>query len=154
MKNLKCLLATIVISLIFHMPGVMAQDSDMGLGKLSAADESRYREILARPIDPSWLNLKKIQLYKEKQVAAAMLGDYKGREEDLIEWAKIDIDGKWNLRGYLSGIGKFEESVKVGNEIISLEKYPPSAARIRSYVAMDYLGINESTKAEELFQSA
>jgi len=136
------------------MPGVMAQDSDMGLGKLSAADESRYREILARPIDPSWLNLKKIQLYKEKQVAAAMLGDYKGREEDLIEWAKIDIDGKWNLRGYLSGIGKFEESVKVGNEIISLEKYPPSAARIRSYVAMDYLGINEFTKAEELFQSA
>ena len=84
MKHLKCLLATLVISLICHMPSVMAQDSDMGLGKLSAADESSYREILARPIDPSWLNLKKIQLYKEKQVAAAMLGDYQGREKDFI----------------------------------------------------------------------
>jgi CHAT domain-containing protein len=109
---------------------------------------------LAIPTDPSWLNLKKIQSYKEKQVAAAMLGDYQGREENLIEWSKIDIDGKWNLRGYLSGIGKFEESVNVGNEIISLTKYPPSAARIRSYVAMDYLSINNISKAEELFKSA
>ena len=131
-----------------------AQDSEMGLAKLSVADESRYREILARPIDPSWLNLKKIQLYKEKQVAAAMLGDFTGREENLIEWAKIDIDGKWNLRGYLSALGRFDESVKIGNEVISAERFPPSAARIRSYVAMDYLNINDIAKAEELFESA
>ena len=109
-----------------------AQDFDTGLAKLSAVDESRYREILARPVDPSWLNLKKIQLYKEKQVAAAMLGDYQGREENLLEWAKIDIDGKWNLRGYLSALGRFDESVKIGNEVILLERFPPSAARIRS----------------------
>ena len=144
----------IAFSTVFINSLSFAQDSDMGLAKLSAADESRYREILARPIDPSWLNLKKIQLYKEKQVAAAMLGDFTGREENLTEWAKIDIDGKWNLRGYLSGIGRFDESVKVGNEIISAERFPPSAARIRSYVAMDYLSINDITMAEELFQSA
>jgi hypothetical protein len=49
------------------MPSVMAQDSDMGLAKLSAADESRYREILSRTVDPSWLNLKKIQSYKKNK---------------------------------------------------------------------------------------
>jgi hypothetical protein len=59
MKHLKYLLGFAVLSLIFHMPSVMAQDSEMGLAKLSAADESRYREILAIPTDPSWLNLKK-----------------------------------------------------------------------------------------------
>ena len=124
------------------------------MAKLSSEDENRYREILSRPVDPSWLNLKKIQLYKEKQVAAAMLGDFQGREENLVEWSKIDIDGKWNLRGYLSSVGRFEESVKIGNEIISAERFPPSAARIRSYVAMDYLGINDINRAEELFKSA
>ena len=132
----------------------MAQDSEMGLAKLSAQDESRYREILARPVDPGWLNIKKSQLFREKSVAASMLGDYQGREENLIEWAKIDIDGKWQLRNFLSGLGRFEESVKVGNEVIAAEKYAPSAARARANVAMDYLNINDFSKAEELFNSA
>ena len=66
MKHLKCLLATLVISFIFHMPSVMAQDSDMGLGKLSAADEKRYREILEKPIDLGALNTTRINSYKEE----------------------------------------------------------------------------------------
>ena len=61
----KFLLAfALAVSALFFSSTSFAQDSEMGLAKLSAADESRYREILNRTVDPSWLNLKKIQLYK------------------------------------------------------------------------------------------
>ena len=39
-----------VSALFFNAPS-FAQDSEMGLAKLSAADEKRYREILKNPID-------------------------------------------------------------------------------------------------------
>ncbi len=155
MNYLKHLLYFIfAFNLVFHSPSLIAQDDETSLAKLSPAEESRYREILAKPIDQSLLIINKIQLYREKNTAAVMLQDFQSREENLKEWAKIDNDGKWNLRGYLSGAGRFEDSVKIGNEIISFTRYPPAAARIRSYVAMDYLSINDFSKAEELLQAA
>ena len=119
MKHLKYLLGFAVLSLILHMPSVMAQDSEMGLAKLSAADENRYREILEKPIDENQLNLKKIDAYKEKEHAFTMLGEDKGREENLIAWSKIDPDGKWSLRAYWGAMGKYEEAIRIGNEIIN-----------------------------------
>ena len=96
---LKFLLAFVlaVSALFFNAPS-FAQDSEMGLAKLSAADEKRYREILETPIDENQLNLKKIDAYKEKENAFLMLGEHKGREENLVAWSKIDPDGKWSLR--------------------------------------------------------
>ena len=131
-----------------------AQDSEMGLAKLSAADESRYREILDKPIDENQLNLKKIDAYKEKEQAFNMLGEDKGREANLIAWSKIDPDGKWSLRGYWALMGKYEDAIKIGNEIINESKFPPSSARIRLYMAVDYLQTNQIDKAKELIDKA
>ena len=75
--------ALAVSALFFSVPS-FAQDSEMGLAKLSAADEKRYREILEKPIDESQLNLKKIDAYKEKENAYLMLGETAGREENLV----------------------------------------------------------------------
>ena len=61
MKYLKHFLYFIfALNLAFHSPNLMAQDSDMGLTKLSTEEEKRYREILDRPIDSSALNSSKI----------------------------------------------------------------------------------------------
>ena len=131
MKSRKILvLFGLVLNLAICSQNSIAQDIDTGFSKLSHQDERRYREILDKPVDPGWLNIKKILLYKEKRVAAEMLGDRQGLEENLREWAQIDIDGKWNLRSYLSSMGRFEESVKVGYEVIEYERFPPAAARI------------------------
>ena len=155
MKSRKILvLVGLTLNLMLCSQNSVAQDIDTGFSKLSHQDERRYREILDKPVDAGWLNIKKILLYKEKRVAAEMLGDRQGLEENLREWAQIDIDGKWNLRSYLSSMGRFEESVKVGYEVIEYEKFPPAAARIRSYVALDYLNINDVKKAEELLRGA
>jgi len=146
MRHLNYLLVSAVLSFIFYTPSVIAQDSEMGLAKLSAQDEKRYRDILATPIDDSQLNLKKIDAHKEKENAFSMLGEDKGREENLIAWSKIDPDGKWSLRGYWALMGKFEDAIKVGNEIINESKFPPSAARIRIFMALDYLQTNQIDK--------
>ena len=101
----------------------MAQDSEMGLTKLSTEEEKRYREILEKPIDENQLNLKKIDAYKEKENAFLMLGETAGREANLIAWSKIDPDGKWSLRAYWGLMGKYEDSIRIGNEIINESKF-------------------------------
>ena len=56
---LKFLLAFVLaVSALFFSATSFAQDAEMGLAKLSAADEKRYREILEQPIDENQLNLK------------------------------------------------------------------------------------------------
>ena len=154
MKQLKHLLYILILGFAFHMPILLAQDADIGLAKLSAADEKRYREILEKPIDASALNTTKIQLYKEKQVASAMLGATQSTEEILKEWSKIDITGKWSLREFYSSAGRFEEAISTGNEILNAERFPPFSARMKSYIANDYLNANQLDKAEEFFSAA
>ena len=131
-----------------------AQDGELGLSKLSAEDEKRYREIVSKPIDESQLNLKKIAAYKEKEQAFIMLGENNGREENMIAWSKIDPDAKWSLRQYWSVMGRFEEAFKIGNEIIAESRFPPSAVRMRTYMAHDYLLTNQIDKAKELLDKA
>ena len=78
MKYLKHFLYFIfALNLAFHTPNLTAQDSEMGLTKLSTEEEKRYREILDKPIDENQLNLKKIDAYKEKENAFLMLGEFK-----------------------------------------------------------------------------
>jgi len=87
------LVFALAVSALFFSAPSFAQDSEMGLAKLSAADEKRYQEILEKPIDENQLNLKKIDAYKEKENAFLMLGETAGREANLIAWSKIDPDG-------------------------------------------------------------
>ena len=77
---LKFLLAFVLaVSALFFTATSFAQDSEMGLAKLSAADEKRYREILEKPIDLGALNTTRINSYKEKENAYLMLGETAGR---------------------------------------------------------------------------
>ena len=110
MKYLKHFLYFIfALNLAFQSPNLMAQDSEMGLTKLSTEEEKRYREILDKPIDSSALNSTKINSYIEKDNASHILGELKLREANLIEWAKIDAEGKANLRTFYSFAGNYEE---------------------------------------------
>ena len=146
MRHLNYLLVSAVLSFIFYTPSVIAQDSEMGLAKLSAQDEKRYRDILATPIDENQLNLKKIAAYKEKDQAYVMLGENAGREENLLAWAKIDPDAKWSLRQYWSVMGRFDEAFKKGYEILNESKFPPSAIRMPAHMAHNYLLTNQIDK--------
>ena len=86
MKHLKHLLYFIfAFNLVFYSSSLFAQEEEITLSKLSAADESRYREILAKPIDKSWLNKEKIQLFRQKHAASIMLSENAGKEENLLE---------------------------------------------------------------------
>ena len=143
-----------IVSLSVGISAANAQDVEAGLSQLTEEQEKNYREILDKPVDPNLLNSGKIQLYKQKQVAAAMLGVTQSTEENLKEWSKLDIAGKWSLREFYSAAGRFEEAISVGNEVISVEKFPPFSARMRSYVATDYLNANQLDKADELFVAA
>jgi len=144
----------LVCGLLFQTAVSFAQDAEVGLAKLSAQDEKRYRDILATPIDESQLNLKKIAAHKEKEHAFNMLGENSGREENLLVWSKIDPDGKWSLRQFWSMMGKFDDAFRIGNEIINESRFPPSAVRIRVYMAHDYLLTNQIDKAKELLDKA
>jgi CHAT domain-containing protein len=148
------LVFALAVSALFFSSTSFAQDSEMGLAKLSAADEKRYREILSKPVDAGALNTTRINAYKEKENAYLMLGETAGREENLVAWAKIEHDGKWSLRNYLTVMGRFEEALKVGNEIISEAKFVNGQVRIRAYVAHDYLLTNQIDKAKELLDKA
>ena len=151
----KFLLAfALAVSALFFSATSFAQDYEMGLAKLSAADEKRYREILEKPIDESQLNLKKIDAYKEKENAYLMLGETAGREENLVAWAKIDIAGKWSLRHYLTTMGRYEEAIKVAREIINETRFAGPLIRIRGYMGQDYLLTNQIDKAKELLEEA
>lgn len=113
-------------------------DSD-GPGAMSEAERQKWQAILAQPIDANALNTTRNTLHRQKDLAAFKLGDAVAREANLREWAKIEEEGRWGLRGFLSGTEKREEAYVIGKELIQTVKWPPSAARIRLHVAMDYL---------------
>lgn len=113
-------------------------DAD-GPGAMSETERQKWQAVLAQPIDPNALNTTRNTLYRQKDLAAFKLGDVVAREANLREWAKIEEEGRWGLRGFLSGTEKREEAYAIGKELIQTVKWPPSAARIRLHVAMDYL---------------
>jgi CHAT domain-containing protein len=51
-------------------------------------------------------------------------------------------------------MGKFDDAFRIGNEIINESRFPPSAVRIRVYMAHDYLLTNQIDKAKELLDKA
>jgi CHAT domain-containing protein len=159
MKYLKHFLYFIfALNLAFHSSNLMAQDSDMGLTKLSTEEEKRYREILDKPIDSSALNSTKINSYIEKDNASHILGELKLREANLIEWAKIDAEGKANLRTFYSFAGNYEESIKLASELLKEPdrrfQFLPTRVRNLAYMAGDMIAINDLTRASETLKIA
>ena len=125
--------------------------------KLSNEEELRLRNIVEAPVDLTSMNLKLIQVYKEKELAAFLLKDRKANEQILREWLKIsgdDVTPKAKLRDLLWSIGEREESIKFGEECIAQAKWPNQ--KISSRVSLAYLYLQERnlTKVKELINKS
>ena len=135
-----------------------AQDAQISLGQLSREDEQKYQQILNTPVDPNTLNRTKINLFSQKDLAAIMLGNTNKREEILKDWSKLDDEGKLNLRKFYSAMGRFEEAIKVTDELLNSKDprfaWVANRSRILSMQATDYLAINQFDKAEEFIKEA
>jgi hypothetical protein len=60
---------------------------------LDQAERQRLQAILDAEIDQGQLNSKKIEQHKQKEIAAATLGDFSAREKNLRAWMQIDQRG-------------------------------------------------------------
>lgn len=128
-----------IVLLGFTAGMVHAQIEADGPSGMAEGERQRWQTILAQPVDANALNTSRTLLYRQKDLAAFKLGDAVAREIILREWAQFDEEGRWGLRGFLSGTEKREEAYVIGNNLIQTIKWPPSAARIRLHVATDYL---------------
>lgn len=154
MKHLKKFIHIIfALSLIFHLPSLIAQDSEMGLLKLSKQDEEKYRKIIDDPIGQSLLNSEKIDLFIKKEVAAITLGDEVFREKNLLEWIKIDVTAKIALHRLYSRVGRHEDAVRIGLELLKDPapemQFGATKARNYCYLADHYMRMNDLPKANE-----
>ena len=131
-----------------------AQNLDQAGIRLSPEERERMQAILDKPIDPGALNTTRTLIYRQKDLAAFKLGQNGIREQNLREWAKFDVEGQWSLRGFLSGTEKRAEAFELGHKMIQSERWPPSAIRLRVYVAMDYLDDNNIPQAARLMDEA
>ena len=131
-----------------------AQNLDQAGVRLSPEERERLQAILDKPIDPGSLNTTRTLIYRQKDLAAFKLGLNAIREQNLREWAKFDVEGQWSLRGFLSGTEKRAEAFELGHRMIQSERWPPSAIRLRVYVAMDYLDDNNLPQTVRLMDEA
>ena len=131
-----------------------AQFDDAPPIKVDQAERQRLQAILDAEIDQGQLNSKKIEQHKQKEIAAATLGDFAAREKNLRAWMQIDQEGAWVLRSVLSNTERRAEAYEIGLSIIQKEKQPVVAARMKLYVASDYVEDNELAKAAELISQA
>lgn len=134
---------------------VQAQSFDEAGVRLSPQERERLQQILDKPVDPNSLFSSRTEVYRQKDLAAFKLGDALKREENLREWAKSDpMEAKWGLMGLLMGTEKRAEAFQVGQELIQLQKWPPSAVRIRLQVANEYLNDSNIKEAGRLLSEA
>ncbi len=131
-----------------------AQQADGAAVQLSGAEAQRLREIVAAPIDPQALLASKVEQLKLKDAAAWRLGDVVALEQILREWAAIDPNARWRLRDFLAGTDKRAEAYAIGHELVREIKYPPSAVRIRSTLALNYIDDSQLQKAKALIDEA
>lgn len=122
--------------------------------KLDPAEAQRLRQVLDTEIDQSQLNSTKIEQHKKKELAAIALGDGAAREKNLREWMSIEEEGAWILRSYLANTERRAESYEIGHDLIRKIKWPPSGARMRIYVAENYVEDSNLKQAEVLLSEA
>jgi len=143
-----------LVLFFFNASAAYAQDDAEVMVRLTPEQEKTFREVLAKPIDQTTLYTTQAVAYKEKIRAAMMLGESSQQEENLLAWSRIDPDGLWNLRSFYTEMGRHDKAIAVAQQIIPSTTFPPSAARIRVYMAMNYLSINDTAKAKTLFEEA
>ena len=131
-----------------------AQDDEGQRLQLPADEVARLRTIIDTPIDPNMLKERKIELYRLKESAAWKLGEIQLREQFLREFAEVSDDGKWTLRDFLAGTEKRDEAYQIGLELIKTMKWPPSAVRIRTTVALNYIDDSRLKEANALLTEA
>lgn len=159
MKTLNLLRTLLVVlGIFFSTLLVFAQDVDLGLTQLSEAQTETYQEILRKPFDPNDAVKNKIALHIEKDNAAHLLGELKAREQNLFEWSKIDAEGKTNLRTFYSMVGRYDESIKLAQELLKdpdrRMQFLPSQIRNLAYMARDLIEINELGRAADTLKTA
>ena len=121
---------------------------------LQPAEIQRLRDILNTEIDPNQLNSKKIEQFKQKELAAVKLGDMAAREKNLREWMKVEEEGAWILRSYLAGTERRAEAYELGHEIMAKASWPPVKARMGIFVAENYVEDGDLTRASSLLSNA
>jgi CHAT domain-containing protein len=125
--------------------------------KLSKEEETRLRVIVEAPVDLNSMNLKLIQIYKEKELASFLLKDRKANEQILRDWLKIspaDLEPKGKLRDLLWAKGDREASLKLGEECITESKWPSQKVGNRASLAYLYLQERNLAKAKELINKS
>ena len=124
--------------------------------KLPEQEIARLRAVLDQPVDPNALKATRVQAYKLKHGAAWKLGDIAKQEEVLREWAQMDtdIDPRWRLMSFLFFSTKRQEAFQLGQELVKEIKYAPSAVRIRSALADQYMHESNLKQAGALLSDA
>lgn len=148
------LLKRLIVGSMFMAQFAFAQSVGDTALTLSEQEITKLRAVLDAPIDPNALSSQKIEAYKEKDGAAWRLGDQVKQEEVLRAWAQVDPGARWRLRDFLSGTPKRAEAYQIGHELIKEVKYPPSAVRIRSTLAINYLDDSNLKQASALIEEA
>ena len=132
----------------------VAQQADGAALQLPEQEQQRLRELIDKPVDANALLATRVELYKLKDAAAWRLGDMVAQEQILREWAAIDPNARWRLRDFLSFTDKRAEAYAIGHELIREIRYAPSAVRIRTTVANNYIDDSNLKKAGELLDEA
>lgn len=133
---------------------VWAQQADGAAVQLSEQETARLREVLQKPIDPGALLASQIEQYKLKDAAAWRLGDVVALEQILREWAAVDPNARWRLRDFLAGTDKRAEAYAIGYTLIAELRYPPSAVRMRTTLALNHIDDSQLDKAKVLLDEA
>ncbi len=154
-KKITCCLAKLLMVWVCWAGGLAsAQEETQQALKLSEQEVARLKAILDAPIDPNGLKANVVEAYKQKDTAAWKLGDMGRRESILREWAAMDPNARWALRGFLSQTEKRAEAYELGQELVRQMKWPPDAVRLRSELARDYMNDSNLKQATALIEDA
>ena len=138
-----------------------AQFEDNSDRVLSEQETQRLTEVLNQPVDPNSLNLARAEKYREKVMAAQLLGDRVRTGQLLKEWLAFEPtgDAKWKLVEWYWYSGQRDESLRLCAELIQERRDPTSNVRLRSQMAYYLLqdgnmadAVAQINKAEEVIK--
>ena len=155
---IKINLKTIIFFILAGSISAYAQNFDGMEARLSAEEKQRLQQLLDKQIEPTRSISSLVEDFSQKDLAAFKLGDVIKREANLREWSLLEppynIGAKWRLMYLLMGTEKRAEAFSIGRELIQVEKFPPSAIRIRVSLANEYITDSALTEAFGLLSEA
>ena len=156
-KPLRYILFALLFSALLILNTAYAQSADEDSSiRLSEQEVTRLRAVIDLPVDTNALKTTRVQAYKQKHAAAWKLGDVVKQEEVLREWVQMDtdIDPRWRLMSFLFFSTKRQEAFHLGQDLVKEIKYAPSAVRIRSALADQYMHESNLKQAGTLLSEA